>query len=83
MCSSVYQKLNAVSSKADLLRTSDEFFQGKMYRLFTSCNLLLQDEISRFVRHCIRIKKYFHGEMCKVDYMSGSFPMYDENVSEL
>jgi len=85
LCASITQNENAVSSRADLFKiTSDtEFHEDKMYGIFRSCNLLLPDEISRFIRHCIQIKKYFHGNVCKVQYMRGALWMYDENVLEL
>jgi len=43
----------------------------------------MKNETSRFIRHCIRIRKYFHGDSCKIDYMRTAVVDYDENVSEL
>jgi len=81
LCASITRNINLVSCNSF---TSDkQFDEDKMYGIFRSCNLSLPDEISRFIRHCIRIKKYFHGNTCKVEYMKGAMWMYDENVSEL
>jgi len=83
LCASINQKLNSVSCRGEVLEVTTVFFQDKLYGIFRSCELLLPDDISRFIRHCIRIRQYFHGNMCKVDYMKGALRMYNENVSEL
>ena len=85
LCASIPQNVNKVSSKADPFRinTETEFHEKKIYAIFASCNFVVQDDASRFIRHCIRIRKYFHGETCKVEYMKGALCMYNENVSEL
>jgi len=84
LCASITHNVNAVSSRADLCQVASETEnnEDKMYAIFRSCKLFMQDEISRFIRHCIRIKRYFHGNTCKVEYMRGSIVNYDEHVSE-
>jgi len=83
-CAAITQNVNAVSSRADLCKVTScsESSEDKVYAIFKSCNLFLDDEISRFIRHCIRLKKYFHGDTCKVEYIRGALSHYNENVSE-
>jgi len=81
LCASITQSVNSVSSFQ--VAFDKQLHEDKMYGIFRSCNLLQADEISRFVRYCIRIKQYFHGNTCKVEYMRGALRIYDKNVSEL
>jgi len=85
LCASITRDVNAISSRTDLCRlTSETDSSGqKVDAIFRSCNLFRDDQVSRFIRHCIRIKRYFHGDKCKVQYMRGALLQYDENVSEL
>ena len=85
LCASITHNVNAVSSCADLYRLTSETesYEETVDAILGSCHLFRDDEVSRFIRHCIRIKKYFHGENCKVEYMRGALLQYDENVSEL
>jgi hypothetical protein len=53
-----------------------------MYEIFKSCDLYTMDDISRFIRHCIRIKQYFDGQFCKIEYMKGAVMDYNQRVSE-
>ena len=62
---------------------STELNRKKKDLIFRSCNLHMKNQISRFIRHCIRIRKYFHGDSCKVEYMRTAVMDYDENVSEV
>ena len=84
-CASMTRNVNAVSSRADLCRLTSETesYEESVDAILGSCNLFQDDEVSRFIRHCIRIKKYFHGDNCKVEYMRSALLQYDENVSEL
>jgi len=81
LCNFMPQHINSVSSWQGASDT--QVYEDKMNGIFRSCNLLLEDEISRFVRHCIRIKQYFHGNTCKINCMRAAVLMYDESVSEL
>jgi len=81
LCNFMPQHINSVSSWQGASDT--QLREDKIHGIFRSCNLFLADEISRFIRHCIRIKQYFHGNTCKVEYMKGAMLMYDESVSEL
>jgi hypothetical protein len=75
----------AVRSRAtlDQVVIATNLNERKRDAIFASCNLYMKNEISRFIRHCIRIRKYFHGDSCKIQYMSTAVMDYDETVSEL
>jgi len=77
--------MNSVSIGTSLCQFNNtaRLNQNKMYEIFSSCDLYTSGNISRFIRHCIRVKKYFHGEYFKVEYMREAIFDYDENVAEL
>jgi len=84
-CASEALITKSVRSRAtlDQVIAATELNRTKKDLIFRSCNLHMKDETSRFIRHCIRIRKYFHGDNCKIDYMRTAVAEYDENVSEL
>jgi len=78
----VAQEMNAVSYGSQTSPGQLEDIM-KMREAFTSCNLFEKEDISRFIRHCIRVKQYLDGKVCKIEYLKRSVMNYDENVSEM